>query len=84
MDHNRKETVKINGEVHQIIYPHDSNKLVLKGATTTFELQEVEGQYVLETQQRRDLVATELLHHEQYGAELTGEDLLRYGFREVV
>lgn len=82
MPANRKDTVVINGEVHQIVYPHDSNSLVLKGETTTFVLHEVEGQYSLERPQRRDLVANELLTREEQGYELTTRDLLRYGFRE--
>lgn len=78
---NRKDTVKINGVDHQILYPHDSNSLVLKGEST-YVLQEVEGQYVLERPQRRDLVANELLTLDEKGANLTEQDLLQYGFRK--
>lgn len=81
MPANRPDHVIIDGVAHEIIYAHDSNSITLKAEDSVFVLGEVEGQYVLERPQRRDLVANELLSLADRGLELTSQDLLPYGFR---
>jgi hypothetical protein len=83
MPANRKDTVTVDGEVLEVIYAHNSQSVTLKGDTSEFVLNEVEGQYVLERPQRRDLVVNELLSAEDRGNVITSADLIKQGFRLV-
>ena len=84
MPANRKDTLKVNGVDHNILYNHANNSVTLKSGdgSSVFVLEAVEGQYDLQLPNRRDLVVNELLKLEENGTEITTAVLIPYGFRE--